>query len=92
MALTPLVVPKSLRKSFEKKDVVMQGALSACFRQLRIDPHHPSLRTKRLQGRTVEGKPVFEARATRGDRVTFFWDGPRIVIENHCTHDILKRY
>jgi hypothetical protein len=60
-------------------------------RQLRENWRHPGLRTKKLAGRTVEGNQVFEARAGAGDRVTFYWDGPRIVLENHCKHDILKR-
>ena len=35
------------------------------------------------------GGDLFEARATRGDRVTFYWDGDTIVVENHCKHSIL---
>jgi hypothetical protein len=88
--LTPIRIPRPLKKTFAKKDIAMQGALAQCVRQLRLDPRHPSLRTKRLQGRRVEGNPVFEARVTRGDRLTFYWDGETIVVENHCNHDILK--
>ena len=91
MALTTVILPKPLKKSFEKKDVKMQSALSACFVRLRTDPRHPGLRTKRVQGRKVNGNPVYEARASQGDRVTFYWDGPAIVIENHCNHSILDR-
>jgi hypothetical protein len=49
------------------------------------------LRAKKLSGRVVDGNDVFEARAGKGDRVTFYWVGKRIVVENHCHHDIVKR-
>lgn len=58
-----------------------------CVRQLREDWRRQGLRTKQLQGRIApNGEPVYEARVTRGDRVTFYWDGHVLVIENHCTH------
>lgn len=88
--MTPVRVPRPLRKKLEKKDAKSQGAITACIRQLRIDWHHNSLRTKKMQGaKNALGGDLFEARATRGDRVTFYWDGATIVVENHCTHSIL---
>ena len=90
--MTPLRVPKPLRKKLAKKDPKAQGAILGCFRQLREDWRSPGLMAKKMGGRRApNGGPVFEARVTEGDRVTFYWDGPRIVIENHCKHDILKR-
>lgn len=89
--LTPLRVPKPLRKKLGKKSQQAQGAILGCLRQLRVDWRHVGLRAKKLDGRLVDGNPVFEARATGGDRVTFYWDGPVIVVENHCHHDMLKR-
>lgn len=86
MALTPLRIPTRLRKKLAKKTPDMQGAITACLLQLRKDPGHPSLRTKAVGGR----KGVFEARVDGKNRVTFFWDGPWIVVENHCNHDITK--
>lgn len=90
--LTPLRVPKPLRKKLTRKSTQSQGAILACVRQLRVDWRRPGgLRTKKLQGRIApNGEPVYEARATRGDRVTFYWDGAVIVVENHCTHDIVR--
>lgn len=84
MPLTRLRVPKPLKKKLAKKTPEMQGAINACLRQLRQDPHHPGLRTSSVGGR----KGVFEARVSKGNRVTFFWDGPVVVIENHCNHEI----
>jgi hypothetical protein len=87
----PVRVPKPLKKKLARKDATSQGAILGCFRQLREDWRHPGLRAKKLSGRiSATGQPVFEARATGGDRVTFYWDGSMIVIENHCKHDILK--
>lgn len=85
--LTTVRVPEPLLKKFERKDKRSQAALLTCFRQLREDWRQGGgLRTKQLKGRTVDGSPVYEARASRGDRVTFFVDGGVITIENHCTH------
>lgn len=64
----------------------------ACFTQLRTDWRSRGLRTKKMEGRKApNGETIYEARVTRGDRVTFFFDDGRIVIENHCHHDILRR-
>jgi hypothetical protein len=90
--LTPLRVPKPLKKKLAKKSPQAQGSIVACIRQLRLDWRYPSIKAKKLEGRKVDGQQVWEARATRGDRVTFYWEGPRIVVENHCKHDTLKRY
>jgi hypothetical protein len=40
----------------------------------------------------LAARRIYHAKVSKGNRVTFFWDGPVIVIENHCNHDILKRY
>jgi len=64
----------------------MQTAIWAAVRQLRVDPRHPGLRVKKIT------RSVFEARIDEGNRLTFFWDGPKIVLENHCHHDIVRAY
>jgi hypothetical protein len=85
--LTPLRVPKPLKKKLAKKSPQMQGAINACFRQLREDWQHPGLAASKLGG-----TEIWHVKVSRGNRVTFFWDDDWIVIENHCHHDILKRY
>ncbi len=87
MALTPVEIPKPLKKSLAKKDAAMQAAILAAIRQLREDWNHPSLASRKLGG-----TDVYHAKVSRGNRLTFFWEDERIVIENHCNHDILKRY
>ncbi len=88
MALTSLRVPKNLRKKLEKKTPEMQAAILACLHQLRVDWRHPGLASSKLGGKG----DIYHAKVGRGNRVTFFWDGDVIVIENHCNHDILKAY
>jgi mRNA interferase RelE/StbE len=66
----------------------MQGAILRCIRQLRTDPRHPSLRTKKMKGTTED---VYEVRIDQGNRLTFHWEGGTIVLRNHCNHDILRR-
>ncbi len=85
--MTPVRTPTRLQKSLAKKDVQSQAAILACVHQLREDWQHTGLHSKKMQGRLVNGNPVFEVRVTKGDRVTFYWDGPVIVLENHCRHD-----
>jgi hypothetical protein len=65
----------------------MQGAIIAAIRQLRIDWQHPGLASSKLGG-----TEIYHAKVSKGNRITFYWDGDTIVIENHCNHDILKNY
>lgn len=83
--LTPVEIPRPLKKKLDKKTPQMQAAILACIQQLRTDWRHPGLRAKKLSGTSD-----FEARVTEGARLTFRWDGPTIVVTNHCHHDILK--
>jgi hypothetical protein len=87
LSLTPVRVPKPLKKKLAKKPAKMQEAVLACIVQLREDWTHPGLRSSKLKG-----TDIYHARIDGGNRVTFFWEDGRIVIENHCNHDILKKY
>lgn len=51
------------------------------------NPHHPSLRVKKLRGT----RHVWEARVTRGYRMTFHWEQDVITLRRVGTHDILER-
>jgi hypothetical protein len=87
MSLTEVRVPKNLQKKLAKKPPEMQAAILACLTQLRKDWRHPSLASSKLGG-----TEIYHAKVSRGNRVTFFWEAGRIVVENHCHHDILKKY
>jgi hypothetical protein len=84
--LTPVIVTAPFQRKLAKKPKAMQQAILECVRRLRVDPHHPGLRTHRVQGR----RGVFEARIDGGNRLTFAWSGDTIVLRTHCNHDILK--
>lgn len=87
MTSNPLRVPKRLGKKLRSKPEPMQRGIVRCFKRLQENPYYPSLRTKKMQGR---GGEIFESRASGANRVTWFWDGPRIVIEDHCKHDVVE--
>lgn len=75
-----------LENKLDTKSDKRRRAIAHCLERLQENPRHPGLRTKKVQGK---GGTVFETRASRGDRVTWFYDGSIIVIENHCGHEIL---
>jgi len=82
-----LLLSDPLAEKLDNKQEPQRRAIRECFKKLRQNPRYPGLRTKKMQGR---GGLVFESRASKGDRVTWFWDGSRIIIENHCKHDIVE--
>ncbi|WP_290800948.1 hypothetical protein [Herbiconiux sp.] len=66
----------------------MKDAVSDCIRKLAANPHHPGLNTHKMKGTRDE---VWEAYVDKGNRVTFHYEGDRIVLRNNCNHDILYR-
>lgn len=77
----------SFRRQFQKKTPATQGAVARTLKLLGEDWRHPGLRTHRLQGR----KDLFEARIDRGNRLTFYWEGSTMWLQNTCKHSILDR-
>jgi hypothetical protein len=87
MAMTPVEISKPLKKRLAKKPPEMQAAILAAISQLREDWRHPGLGCSKLSGTNI-----YHAKVGRGNRLTFFWEDDRIVLENHCHHDILRGY
>lgn len=79
-------ITPSFKKRLSRKTKSKVNAILRCIDRLAENPHHPGLRTSRLGG--TEG--IFEARASAGDRVTFQYGTDRIVMLNHCNHDIVR--
>lgn len=50
------------------------------------NPRHPSLRTRRLTGAQDNR---WYARASRGERITFYMEGQTITLIMNCGHEIL---
>lgn len=66
---------------------MLAGAIVETAVRLGENVRHPGLHTHRVRG--TEG--VYEAYVDRGNRVTFHYDEQgRIVLREHCSHDILK--
>jgi hypothetical protein len=65
----------------------MQVRIMETVTQLRKDPTHPSLHVHKV----THSAGILEARIDKKNRLTFYWDGPKIVVQNHCNHDILDK-
>jgi hypothetical protein len=83
-----LVVDDTFRKRLRKKQPKLQGAILETIKRLADNPQHPGLQVHRV--RSTAG--VWEAYVDNANRVTFHYDDEgRIVMRNHCNHDILDR-
>jgi len=87
MALTPIKTERSFRKRYAKKPLQMRKAIDKAVTQLRKDWRHPGLRASKMQG----ASGIYEVRLSAGNRLTFSWEDNRIILLNHCNHDILRR-
>jgi hypothetical protein len=83
----PLEIPVHFKKHLATKSASLQAAILECVARLGENTRHPSLRTHRVQGT----KGVYEAYVDKANRVTFHYDSGRIVLRNHCNHDIVGR-
>ena len=77
-------------RSFEREFVKLPGEIRERFVQkLRFfldDPFHPSLQSKKMQGRVA----IWEVRISQGYRFTFEKDGAMVTLRHIGTHDILN--
>lgn len=78
----------AFKRRLRRKPQPLREAIEECIARLAEDPHHPGLRTKRLQS---VRESVFSARIDRANRLTFHWDGSTIVLRNHCNHDAVLK-
>lgn len=84
-----LEIPKRFKKRLDKKvkkHPQLVAAILECVHRLGEDPYHPGLRTHGVQG----APGVFESYVDQANRVTWHWGDDRIVLRNHCNHDIVK--
>ena len=76
-------------KAFKKKTAILRKAVEKTIGQLRLDPHYPSLRVKKVRGES-SGK-VWEASINMACRLTFEYEAnePTLIFRNCNGHSIL---
>ncbi|MFH1025991.1 MAG: type II toxin-antitoxin system mRNA interferase toxin, RelE/StbE family [Nitrospirota bacterium] len=79
-------LPKEIQELINKQT---QELISKQIAHLMENPHHPSLRIKKMEGH----ESVWEARVTKGYRMTFHIHvhGDTCLLRRVGTHSILKR-
>ena len=82
VAFTPL-----FRKDYQKLQAGIQEQIDAQITRLLVNPRHPSLRCKKMEGCAA----VWEARVTKGYRLTFEIRDDVYLLRRVGTHDILKK-
>lgn len=84
--LMEVEIDPTFRKRLRAKTLTRISAITRCVEKLVENPRHPGLRTSKMGGTD----DVWEARASRGDRVTFRFGPGRIILLNHCNHDLVR--
>jgi len=84
-----LVFTKPFIQDYQGLSESLQRRTDKQLRFLLQDPHHPSLCTKKMEGKWGE-RGVFEARVTRDYRFTFQIEGDQYILRRIGPHDILK--
>ncbi|MCL6445645.1 MAG: cytotoxin [Alicyclobacillus sp.] len=80
--MTTLKFTTRFEKSLQRLDPASQKAVAKALRLLLKDPHHPSLRTRKMEGRDH----VFEASANMDIRITFHYEKPDTIVLRNCGH------
>lgn len=75
------------RKDYQGLPVGIQEQIDAQITRLLENPRHPSLRCKKMEGRAA----IWEARVTKGYRLTFEIVDDVYLLRRVGTHDILKK-
>jgi len=75
------------QKDFRNLPQNVQARAAKAIRMLIENPHHPSLRTKKMRG-TAD---IWEARISAAYRITFQRRGELLLLRRIGSHDILKK-
>jgi mRNA-degrading endonuclease RelE of RelBE toxin-antitoxin system len=81
-----LSLTKSFIKDYQALPVSLQRTTDKQLERLAEDPQHPSLNVKKMQ----DPRNIWEARVTKGYRLTFQMDGDICILRRLGTHDILR--
>lgn len=78
---------KPFKRDYNELPEHIQEQIDKQITQLLENPKHPSLQIKKMEGR----ESIWEARITKGYRMTFQIDGDTYLLRRVGTHAILKR-
>jgi addiction module RelE/StbE family toxin len=78
---------KPFKRDYKGLPENIQDQIDKQIIQLIENPKHPSLNIKKMEGH----KSIWEARITKGYRMTFQIDGDIYLIRRVGTHSILRR-
>lgn len=76
---------KRFDREFARLSKELQKLCAKALVLLADNPHHPSLRVKKMQGHP----DIWEARLSEGYRVTFNMDGDVCILRRVGPHDVL---
>lgn len=73
---------KRFTKSLKRLDDQSRKAVKKAMMLLLENPHHPSLRTRKMEGHDS----IFEASANMDIRITFHYEKPDVLVLRNCGH------
>lgn len=83
-----ILFTEQFERAYEKLTIAEKRSIRKAITLLGANPKHPGLRVKKMQG----GRDIWEARPSKGLRVTFEMDGEIIFMRNVGEHNkALKR-
>jgi len=87
-----LIFPESFKRDFRKLPETIKRRAEAALRLLVSNPHHPSLRVKKVKGEILKGySNIFEGRITRDYRFFFLIETDAYILLRCGRHeDYLK--
>jgi len=87
-----LIFPESFKRDFRKLPKTIKRRAEATLRLLVSNPHHPSLRVKKVKGEILKGySNIFEGRITRDYRFFFLIETDAYILLRCGRHeDYLK--
>jgi mRNA interferase RelE/StbE len=78
---------KLFKQDYQRLPIQIQELINKQIDYLMENPHHPSLHIKKMEGHGS----IWEARITKGYRMTFQIHGDLCLLRRVGTHSILKR-
>jgi mRNA interferase RelE/StbE len=76
-----VIVTEPFKRDFKKLPERLKRRTETALRLLLSNPHHPSLRLKKVKGEVIKGVDnIFEARITRDYRLFFLIDADAYVL------------